>query len=320
MTPRTFQESLDKGVKDREAAKAAGMVANTGATGTSWVQPKAAPAGGTSGSVSGKFSVTPTAEELNGGRPVKSGPSAADVAAAKEAAERNQLRMEMQQRVQELNAIYDAMFGDLDNLLRDRAKTIEGEYGDQLEKTASEYAKSLPLIESSYASVGADSSTDLRDANLTAKEGFEGANKTIAKNKDADLSKIGQYGTEQKSKWTADKQSANRLASRAGEVEDIGELRQGRNALEEKLGSTQADRGTLTTDSGARGQLASITNNAGRFEEVATALDKIVKGSMSGGVKAAAVQSVIESGGLNDEDKKKIAQQYGNTYVEQAAL
>lgn len=258
--------------------------------------------------------------QSSGGGGGSRGPSAADKAAAKEAAERNALRAEATARVQEMLSAYDGLFGGLDTLLRDRAKTVESDYGEQFGTAAKQYADSLPMIESSYASLGAADSTDLRDADIKAEDGFKETNKTIKKNKEADLSKIGQYGSEQKAKWNADRDSVNRLNGRLAGVEDLGELRSSRNSLEEKLGSVRADSGTLNTDSGARGQLSGLTQDAGRFDSLTNALDAILKSSMGRGVKEAAVQSVADSGGLSETDKKKTQTMLGNTYAEQAAL
>lgn len=255
-----------------------------------------------------------------GGSKGGGGSSAAAQQKAKEDAERNAVRAEATARVQEILSAYDGLFGGLDTLLRDRAKTVETDYGEQFGTAAKQYADSLPMIESSYASLGAADSTDLRDADIKAEDGFKETNKTIKKNKEADLSKIGQYGSEQKAKWNADRDSVNRLNGRLAGVEDLGELRSSRNSLEEKLGSVRADSGTLNTDSGARGQLSGLTQDAGRFDSLTNALDAILKSSMGRGVKEAAVQSVADSGGLSETDKKKTQTMLGNTYAEQAAL
>lgn len=246
--------------------------------------------------------------------PVK---KAAPTAAEKE---RGGLRNEITARVQEILAAYEQMFGGLDNLLRDRARTTEDEYGGQLSKTTKQYADSLPMIQASYAALGADSSTDNRDAGIKAKEGFDETVGTINKNKAADLSKIGQFGTEQKAKWAADKDSVARLGGRVGSVEDTGELRQARNDVESKLGSVRADLGTLDTDAGARSKLSSLTGDNGRYDSIVNSLDNIIKGSLAGSVKQAAVQTVVDNAGLNEAEKKKVQALYGNTYAEQAAL
>lgn len=335
MAATTFQQVLDKGVKDREAAKAAGYVPTQSLNGTSWVKPAAsrhaakAPQFGTFSGGSGGWDV---ANPSGGGSswgdketvPVKAAPkaapSAAEIQAAKDAKERGGLKNTITLTAQELQAAFDAIFGNLDNLLKARAGEVESGYGEKFNQIANDFAASLPAIEGSYAAVGADSSTDLRDANIKADEGFKKANKELETNKQGDLAKIGQYGIEQKAKYTADRDSVNRVAGRVGEVQDLGELRQTRNDFENKLGSVRADMGTLNTDEGARGKLSELTGDKGRFDSVKNALDSIVKGSMSGAVKEAAVKAVADSAGLSDEDKKKIQAQYGNTFAEQAAL
>lgn len=232
------------------------------------------------------------------------------------AAVRKQLRGDITGRGAELQAIYDAIFGDLDSLLRDKAAKVESEYGDQFKQAASQYAASIPTISNSYASVGAADSTDNADAKTKAKQGFDETNVTIGKNKEKDLSSIGQYGNEQRAKFTADKDSLNRNIARAGETEDVDALRGMRNDIESGIGNASVARAQLGTDAGARGELSRLTADNGRFAAASNALDQIIKSSMSGAVKEAAVKSIVDNAGLSDTDKEKVKLQYGNVYNE----
>lgn len=326
MTPVTAKNITDQNAltKMRNEMKAAGYQ-DPGPMGGLWTKPAATSSFG--GGSAGWDLANPSGGGSSWGDkkpvPVKAAPrvpTAAEVQAAKDAKERGGLQNTITLTAQELQAAFDAIFGNLDNLLKARAGEVESGYGEKFNQIANDFAASLPAIEGSYAVVGADSSTDLRDANIKADEGFKKANKELETNKQGDLAKIGQYGIEQKAKYTADRDSVNRVAGRVGEVQDLGELRQTRNDFENKLGSVRADMGTLNTDEGARGKLSELTGDNGRFDSVKNALDSIVKGSMSGAVKEAAVKAVADSAGLSDEDKKKIQAQYGNTFAEQAAL
>jgi len=325
ITDQILQKEIDKGVANREAAKKAGYVETQSLIGTNWVKPapaktaQRAPLVPNSPLMPDSMKNKRSTNENRASTP-KTAPSAAKLQAAKDARERGDLQGGIRLTAQELQAAFDAIFGNLDTLLKSRAGEIESGYGEKFNQIANDFAASLPAIEGSYAAVGADSSTDLRDANIKADEGFKKANKELETNKQGDLAKVGQYGIEQKAKYAADRDSVNRVAGRVGEVQDLGELRQTRNDFENKLGSVRADVGTLNTDEGARGQLSALTGDAGRFDSVKNALDSIVKGSMSGAVKEAAVKAVADSAGLSDEDKKKIQAQYGNTFAEQATL
>ena len=238
----------------------------------------------------------------------------------KDAAIRNQLIGEILGRGGDIDAVYNALFGDLDALLRSRDAELEAEYGNQFKKASDQYAEAIPEIETSYAAIGAESSTDQADAKTDAKKGFDETTATIGKNKETDKAKLGQYGTEQRAKFDADKNSAKRNVARASETEDVGALRSMRNDLEGNIDAAGVTRATLGTDAGARGEISRLTSDNGRFEAAINALDSIIKSSMSGSVKEAAVQAVTDSAGLSDEEKKKVQETYGNVYAEQAAL
>lgn len=237
-----------------------------------------------------------------------------DAQGSQDEAERGTLRNEVRARQAELMKIYDMLFGDIDTLARDKSGETRKKYGGQRESTAKQYASSIPKIENSYAAIGAGDSTDTRDAKVTAKEGFDTANKTIQENENADLGKIGQYVNEQKSRWGAEREGANRLVSRIDDTKDLGDLRASRNSFEDKITNVNADRGTLMTDTGARGQLSAITGDNGRFDSVIGALDAITKSALAGGVKQAAVEAVSNSAGLTPEERDRIKLQYGNVY------
>lgn len=219
-----------------------------------------------------------------------------------------------------IDAAYSALFGDLDTLLKSRGSELETQYGDQLKKAADDYSAALPQIETSYAAIGAGDSTDQTDAKGKAKTGFEDTTKTIQKNKADDQAKLGAYGNEQRAKFTADQEAARRAVESANGTTDPDALRGLANELDTNLSQTNVTRATLAPDSSARKALSDLTGDNGRFEAATNALDSILKSSMSGAVKAAAVKAITDAGGLSDQEKKKVQEQYGNAYAEQSAL
>lgn len=253
-------------------------------------------------------------------RPSYSTSPAVSAADAKEAAERKKLMGDIEGLSPEIDDIYGDLFQDLDALVKDRGLTLEEQYGEQLDKAGQQYTSAIPEIETSYAAIGADQSTDNTYAKNAAKEGFEDTTETIGKNKETDLAKLGQYSKEQRKKFEVDRDSARKNAERAKGTEDVDALRGFRNGLEEGIDSARVARSTLGTDEGARGEVSRITADSGRFEEASTALDNIIKSSVSGSTKEAAVKAIVDNAGLSDDEKEKVNKLYGNVYAEQAAL
>lgn len=98
---------------------------------------------------------------------------AREEAEAKEAKERKTLLGDINSLSPEIDDIYGDLFKDLDTLVKDRGLTLEEQYGEQLEKAGLQYTSAIPEIETSYAAIGADQSTDNTYAKNKAKEGFE---------------------------------------------------------------------------------------------------------------------------------------------------
>lgn len=255
-------------------------------------------------------------QATSGGTGLLSGGGVADP----DAALRETLRREIMARGGDIDAVYASLFGELDNLVRSRDSELESQYGEQFKKAADTYAAALPEIENSYAAIGSADSTDQTDAKGKAKSGYEETTKTIGKNKEADKSKLGAYKREQEAKLSTDRDSAKRNVARAGETTDVDSLRSMRNDIEGNIDSAKVTKATLGTDGAARKEITNMTQDAGRYDAAVNALDGIIKSSMSGSVKEAAVKAIADNSGLSDEEKNKVNQMYGNTYAEQAAL
>lgn len=219
-----------------------------------------------------------------------------------------------------IDAIYNALFGDLDNLVRSRDAELTTQYGGQRKKATEQYTDALPQIDQSYAAIGSYDSTQRGDGRGKAKKGYEDTLGTIGTNEKADKSKLGQYANEQRAKFSTDRDSAKRNIARVDETTDVGALRALRNDLEGNLDTAGVTRATLGTDGAAAQSLKALTGDAGRADAAINALDSIIKSSLGSDVKQAAVKAVVDSAGLSDEDKAKVQATYGNVYAEQQAL
>ncbi len=242
--------------------------------------------------------------------------AAVDPAVARRAA----LLNELMGRRSAVDEAYNALFGDLDTLLRSRAGELETQYGGQLKKAGEEFADVLPTIDASYAALGSYDSTQRGDSRGKAKKGYEDTVATIGQNKAKDEAALGQYGKESRAKFQADKDAALRYIDSSAGTTDEGALRDAKNNLDTNLSQTGVTRASLGTDASAQQSLRSMTADNGRFQAAIDSLDAIVKSSMPTDVKQAAVTAVTNSAGLSDEDKKKVQAQYGNVYAEQATL
>ncbi len=243
-----------------------------------------------------------------------------DSTADPDAALRNQLRGKISGRSGEIDKAYNSLFSALDELLRSRDSELETQYGGQLKSAADSYAEALPQIDSSYAALGSYDSTQRGDARGKAKTGFESTTKTIGENKNKDKAALGQYGKEQRAKFTADRDSAKRAIASSATTTDVDALRGLSNDLDSNLSQTGVTRATLGTDGQAAKELSGLTQDNGRYQAAVDALESIIKSSMAGDMRDAAVEAITNSSGLSDEEKKKVQAQYGNTYAEQAAL
>lgn len=259
-----------------------------------------------------------------GGTTTSTGPTAAEIAEqqrlAAEAAERAGLKSEIAGYEDDIESTYGSLFGDLNNLIIERDKELETQYGDQLKKAGEQYTGAIPEIERSYAALGAADSTDRGDAKDKAKKGFDDTTATIGSNKTADKTKLGAYKTETETKLNQGREGARNVIRNATTTDSVDALRTGRNALQTNLSDAAVTKSTLGTGGSARQAVSDLTKDGGRYEAAVGALDSIIKSSMSGAVKQAAVKAITDNAGLSDDEKKKVDEMYGNVYTEQQAL
>lgn len=238
----------------------------------------------------------------------------------KDAATRAKLRARIAASGQGIDAAYQDLFGQLENLIKSRDAQLEEQYGKQFKTASDTYAASIPDIENSYAAIGASDSTDQADAKTKADKGFQDTTATIGENKAKDKAALGQYDLEQKAKIGADKAAAQQAVSSAGDTTDVSSLLSLANGLDTNLSNTGVTKATLAPDASAQQDITSLTADNGRYQSAIDALDSVIKSSMSGATKAAAVKAITDSSGLSEAEKKKVNDLYGNVYSEQAAL
>jgi hypothetical protein len=249
-----------------------------------------------------------------GGSSLSGGGAAADP----DAGERDSLKASIKSRAGDIDAVYNALFGDLDNVVKARDSELTTQYGGQRTKATEQFTDALPQIDQSYAALGSYDSTQRGDSRGKAKKGYEDTLGTIGANEKTDRDKLGSYKNENAAKFTADRDSAKRNIGRVDETTDVGALRSLRNDIEGNLDTAGVTRATLGTNGSKTVQ--DITGDNGRADAAINALDSVLKSSLGSDVKAAAVKAVVDSAGLSDEDKKKVQATYGNVYAEQQAL
>ena len=216
-----------------------------------------------------------------------------------------------------LIALYNELFGKLDQTVNSEATNVEKTYGDQLKTAGDTYAKALPAIQNSYAALGAADSTDNTYAHNDAKAGFDTTTKTIGDNKQADLTKVSKAAAEKKATYQAGIDSVNRNLGNVDSTTDTGSLESMRGNLDTGLSDASVESAKLGSDASFADSLKASTADSGRFDSAMNALDGIINSSMSGSVKQAAVKSIVDSAGLTDAEKKQVDLKYGNVFNEQ---
>lgn len=218
-----------------------------------------------------------------------------------------------------IEAAYNDLFANLDNLLRAKSADLDTQYAGQIDTAGKNLADALPTIDSSYASLGSYDSTQRGDARGKAKDSYNDTVKTIGNNKAKDVAALGQYGNESKARFQADKDSANRYIDSADTTTDVDSLQTASNSIDSNLSQTGVTKATLGTDASVSRDIKNLTADGGRFQAAIDSLKSVLDSSLPGAVKQAAVTAVTNNSGLTEDEKKKVQAQYGNVYAEQNA-
>lgn len=241
------------------------------------------------------------------------GPSAAEIAAAQQKAaddaKRNKLRGEGNSYIDQLMGLYDQIVTAIQATGADATirinKNYDGKVLDQHEL----------MNDGMYQTDAANAAANLANSSWKAfdrgkvRKAKEANVKVLDEARGNDLATIGKMVNEDTARYNADKEGLGRTRRMLGETEDINELTGTVNTLDSSVRGTKAAQAKY----GTQGEFTKKANSLGNYDT--TTLEKtmqtiVANTSASPEAKGAAMDDLLGTTPLNDEQKKQLKNKY----------
>jgi len=232
-----------------------------------------------------------------------------DPAIAEEAAKQARLagaRSAVTNLVGSITGVYDALYGDVGTVAREKTGQLEQKYGREIENYTGEFNDQFPVIGQSYSARGAYDSSYRQDKEATAQRGFQRGLGDINANKQEDLSKVGQYIATTQADINAQKGGVQSILDQIGAIDDENAITNLRNELDTKLRTLQASRAGNKSQGQYMSTLNQTVPGASRIGSIKANLDNVLKSAIPTALKRSVVTQLVNGAGLPSEDAQKL--------------
>ncbi|HRF70013.1 MAG TPA: hypothetical protein PKV66_01135 [Candidatus Pelethenecus sp.] len=230
--------------------------------------------------------------------------AAAAAAAAEEAAKQariQQSRDAITGLVGSITGVYDALYGDIGTVARDKTNQLETKYGREIGNLTDEFNSQFPLIGQNYAGRGAYDSGYRIEAEDRATGGYQRSLGDINYNKRQDLAKLGQEIAMTQADINANKGGVQAILAQIGAMDDENALTNLRNELDTKLRTVQASRAGNMSQGAYMQRLNQTVPGAARAGEIRANLQNVLKSAIPTALKRSVATQLVNNAGVDPE-------------------
>lgn len=253
------------------------------------------------------------APSYSGGGGQSAGSTAAAAAAAAAAAQQakiGQNRSIIQDRIKAANQVFQALFGDIDAVIRDRTDQTVQQFGREKQGITDQFNEDIPNLGKAYSARGLGSSDYRTDAEGRATRQFEGKLSALGTEERQALAEIGGFGAQSKADLVADQGSLGALGARSGEIEDVNQLLQIRDTVEAKIRDLEAKRGGLRTQGEFINHLNTVAPLQDRVASLRSSITSLVNGNAPRPLKDSVANALIGNSGLGADVQQSLLEDY----------
>lgn len=231
-----------------------------------------------------------------------------------QAAQKSGLIGTLQSTWNNLQNVYNGLFGQVDNYAKDATSRLQQSYDTQQNQDINNFNKAQGLTTSTYAARGIGDSSYLGDAMGQNSNDFNNALAQQALNRDAQLSQIGRQATTQKAQLQAQLQAQrDAYAPYLQNLSQYGvaDLKSLQNNLASAIGSANVTGAGLGTSSDYINKLNAITPLESQASaQLATKLKNLTLSSAPAQAKKYIAMGLIKANTLNDANANSYWQSY----------
>lgn len=200
--------------------------------------------------------------------------------------------------VNSMLGVYDALYGDINNVARDKTNQVADRYNLDLQSQTDQFNEQFPAIGQAYQSRGSYDSSYRMNAEEAAQNQFKNNLGALAQGRDQDLAGVGQFVAQQQADINAQKGGVQAILAQIDQTDDVNELTQLRNTLDERLRSVQAARAGAQSQGSYLSQLNAVVPAESRVAGLQQNLTNVINSQVPSAVKRTIGQQLIQNAGI----------------------
>lgn len=231
---------------------------------------------------------------------------AAAAAAAAQAAKASQLRGQVTAIANTIKDIFNSRYGQVDNSAKEQTGQLNNRFSNESQDLTNQIGGEVEKLGAAHAASGTYDSSYRGNNVDTVTNAGESQIRDLGTELNDNLAKVGQWATQQKAGFDANKGGVDQILSHLAEESDPSNLSQIRSALETRL----ADLNAASADNNSASQnvaaLDAIAPAGARAQQLKSTLSQVVAGSAPAGKKLEIGQKLISSANLTPDDQQKL--------------
>lgn len=215
---------------------------------------------------------------------------------------------EARQRIAQLQALYDQLYGQVGVLAQDKRSQVDSQYGTALSDLNKAYETSATVLPAAYAGRGLAKSSYLEDAQNTAKNDYNNSLNSMNTSRDQNLAQIGAWLNSTRSGYLSDKSNLGKFDMSGMDYNALVGLRSQLDSQIASLSSQREGMGTTGENVAALNRIAPITQTGS--QSLAAQLANLAQSPAPSMTKDAIANGLINAFSKDAKDKSYWIDQY----------
>lgn len=220
------------------------------------------------------------------------------------------LRQTVQDKFKGLQGVFDSIYGDVDNLIREKTSQLNKTYDTQLTDMTKGFERGVGQNSMIYGARGLGDSSYLGDAQGQLKDSYDREVGSMTDARQGQLADLGRYGATQKAGFDAIRQQYQSAINNVGAMDEAG-LQSLSGNIDGAVANANVQRAGMGTQGDFINKLNAVTPAQQQFtQQLATKLQNLITSSAPVYAKKQIAQGLIKGSVLDDAN----AQNYWGNY------
>lgn len=212
----------------------------------------------------------------------------------------NPVKAQLSQKIAAINALYDALYGDLGTLYQSKRSELDTNLAEERDKSQKAYEETARILPTQYAAQGIRYSSYYENADKKAGDNYNEGLSALQKSYDQNLGQLGSAYNQQKTAFDVGRNQLGQINPAAyGSVSQAQGSLQNLNSLEGQLAQQRAGLGTNSQYIQSLNQIAPAKSTVP--DALKKQLEELSSASIPGSAKTTIANGIIRQAGTGQD-------------------